>query len=788
VKSKAVERKASETEISEKMLWRIVFDFKKKIEEKGAEANSKGERGTLYSNYLIRQGPLSAENDQILKQKSQQYFLEVDPLIQNARTIRENYDKTKDKSLLDQVKGLQRQRDEIALRLRDEIKQAFGEEAFNGFANFLKTDFTGGMKSFQPNIPEGFGNVPVPVGETLILWDETAYPTLISGYTYLYLDLFFSDFQSWNPYIESYLVNYSTGSIYEFGWNEGYRDWVPAEVFHSIFISNVGQTYCTVADGWALLYDGPMVVDEYYYGQPYDCHTVNAPPPTPTPTPTPTPNVVSVTFSQVTPSTQNITPNPTVLPHNPGIGERIFPDDDFPDDPVNRRVVRVTATISPAIPNVNVHFRNFDLDDPTSNTTVDPNGTFGNDNSGTPIAGTLSSMSSVTNGSGIATVDFTVTRQPGDNFAIAASTVEAQANGVNVAGIELTNASGQNIPTVCVTELVCRSQMLTVWRRLHIEVDSMGPVVENRALGRIATTTRIRSNEVRTIPLTASDGTAANLEPNRFEGGRMTTGFGALRVECNLTNIDTTDDFCNDFNSVRVRNTSGGLLTLIAGTPIQLYDDDDFNDNDGPPPTGDGSLDGDTDEDIPLRETDLALLTADNDDPAANILAQAYMRPVYDIVDRDDDGFFQANAFGIAAPDIRPFFIDRDLTTTSTDVEFWTVYILGAYQSAVFADNDPPGLLVFGHADGIPTTSDGDGSGFAIFQEAHSSKEIVAYPNDPGDPSLRHVSTTVGHEIGHLLSGQHGDGDIMTDGTGIIRSRRFHPTTIRRIRSQLLHP
>ena len=267
-----VARKGSETKISDELLWNIVFDFKKKIEDKGAEADSKGERGTLYRDYFVRQGPLSAENDNLLEQKSRQYFLEVDPLIQNAGAIRRNYDRSKYKALLEQVKGLRKQRDETALRLRDEIRKTFGEETFSGFVDFLKADFTAGMKSFQGNVAEaagGGGNVPYPIGETMILWDDTEYPTLISGYTYLYLDLFYSDFQSWNPYIESYLINDSTGSTYDFDWSEGYRDFVPAEVWHPTFVSNVGQTYCTVSDGWALLYDGDFVVGEYYYNRPF---------------------------------------------------------------------------------------------------------------------------------------------------------------------------------------------------------------------------------------------------------------------------------------------------------------------------------------------------------------------------------------------------------------------------------------------------------------------------------------------------------------------------------------
>lgn len=211
-----------------------------------------------------------------------------------------------------------------------------------------------------------------------------------------------------------------------------------------------------------------------------------------------------------------------------------------------------------------------------------------------------------------------------------------------------------------------------------------------------------------------------------------------------------------------------------------MYDDDDFNDNNG------ANRNGDTGDDI--SPPDMGRLTAGSDDPAANVLAPAYVRPVYDIAaDTRDDGYFQANAY-TATPELtRSMFSDRDLTSTNTDSGFWTVYVLGSYQGESHEDNDPSteGAL-FGIADGIPTTALGDGSGVLIFLELHSAQEIVAFPTT--NPALATQANTVAHEVGHLISGQHGDGGIMTDATLTITSDQFDPVTLRRLRRFLIHP
>lgn len=106
--------------------------------------------------------------------------------------------------------------------------------------------------------------------------------------------------------------------------------------------------------------------------------------PTPTPTPAGTPTVLSVEFQST--ATSNVTND---NPANLGGGQRIFPDRQTPQDNENRRTVRVRAQLgdSGGVPantsGVRVYFRNFDVDDPSNDSIIDPGGNAGNDNNGT---------------------------------------------------------------------------------------------------------------------------------------------------------------------------------------------------------------------------------------------------------------------------------------------------------------------------------------------------------------------------------------------------------------------
>lgn len=118
--------------------------------------------------------------------------------------------------------------------------------------------------------------------------------------------------------------------------------------------------------------------------------------------------------------------------------------------------------MTPVVAGVKVYFRAFDVDDPSSNTAIDPNGSAGADNPGGNL--TPATVSAIPDGSGKAKATFVVTRYPGDNFKVIAGCDEASVNGVTQSDMD-----SSSLPSS-----IAASELLTVWRMLHIENDSMG--------------------------------------------------------------------------------------------------------------------------------------------------------------------------------------------------------------------------------------------------------------------------------------------------------------------------
>ena len=220
----------------------------------------------------------------------------------------------------------------------------------------------------------------------------------------------------------------------------------------------------------------------------------------------------------------------------------------------------------------------------------------------------------------------------------------------------------------------------------------------------------------------------------------------SFAVTCDLTATPPTT--CNTDHTVTVRNT-GPLVTLFADTPFELYDDDDFNDNNGT------ALDGDTGEDIPGPDdptVNATTLMQSNDvlcsqtiTSGCNVFASSYVRPLYDITnDVLDNRVFQAN---IEVLEERGVFItDFDQRATENDTEYWTVVLYGAYQgpgpsSSIYGlppgglDGDPPDSDANGNPPfGCPETAYGvadrrgpGGLGAGIFTEVLRPRE---YPAD----------------------------------------------------------
>jgi hypothetical protein len=386
--------------------------------------------------------------------------------------------------------------------------------------------------------------------------------------------------------------------------------------------------------------------------------------------------------------------NPAYL----GGGSRIFPDRLNPTDGIDRRTVRVVAQLTQPVSGVTVYFRNFDIDDPESNTIIDANGSFGNDNRGerdsqgnwtTQSAGTLSAPSAVSN-NGVAIVDFAVTMQPGDNFVISASTDSTYSNGIAINGTGLEDSAGNQLPTT----RAGRTSMLSVWRKIHLEVDTMGTVGNNLANGYLQSKGFVDTQTPVWINLHVSTG---SLEEHRFVGGRLALGSSNLRVMDNTT------------NSVQVVSESGTVQYRVNQI-YALFDDDDFNSDDG------ALQNGDDQEDVTWRclntiypcdmlssETFSHLLPST--DTGQNPYARAYIEPDYSWALQQPGMNDSSVQYEINIPlDLPNFDIERSRIDPNRDSsgmersDFWIGYLLVGYQSGVDVDADNEPVVIGGVA------------------------------------------------------------------------------------------
>jgi hypothetical protein len=160
----------------------------------------------------------------------------------------------------------------------------------------------------------------------------------------------------------------------------------------------------------------------------------------------------------------------------------MFPDALTPSSSGFRNTVIVNIKTTPVLPNQSVRLKSFDVDDPSSDTggIIDTNDYFGfpggNDNRGAPKAGQLSQTTATLDSQGKAFAVLTVPVQPGDNLRVAAvldtSGAQAHLDSLQVAAEadEMYVSADTNAVPGFVGGI---SPMLIVWRKLHLEFDSM---------------------------------------------------------------------------------------------------------------------------------------------------------------------------------------------------------------------------------------------------------------------------------------------------------------------------
>jgi alpha-tubulin suppressor-like RCC1 family protein len=232
----------------------------------------------------------------------------------------------------------------------------------------------------------------------------------------------------------------------------------------------------------------------------------------------------------------------------PGGGHRIFAEASADGEPVLDQV-KIKVTTAPVVDRqVLVWWRAIDVDDPDG-APIDKDGDSGvvNDNwgAGYPFADTVTVQAHTTSGAAL----FHPSQYPGDNFRIVASTSEAWSDGVRAHQPSQIGEvqDGLGAPVAEGTQV---SKMLTVWRTLNLEIDSMNPepsdpdAPERNFVDGKVTQIQRRDDfafaqrldlKPRSVPGMTKlrdqsadrDGTGTAIGNGRFEGGTIHLGIGS---------------------------------------------------------------------------------------------------------------------------------------------------------------------------------------------------------------------------------------------------------------------
>jgi hypothetical protein len=489
--------------------------------------------------------------------------------------------------------------------------------------------------------------------------------------------------------------------------------------------------------------------------------------------------------------------NPLSANPNPGRGQRIFPERTSATAATSdsNRMVRVKATLSPAISNVTVNFRPIDVDDPWTNAApIDAEPAADNHSD---VA--LTTFTATTDANGVASNVFLLSAQPGNNYRIVAScdpnfpgqfsVVAPSANGA------LTNAT----LGIGIVETNFVTPMLTVWRSVHIEKDSMsGPGSNNFVTGGIPTiqgvVLRGATQVVLNVNLSTGLGDSSrNLDTpgTNVANGRFENGF----IDIGTTPVRTAPLLGNENTRVTLSNLPGPAATNFFNLPFVIFKGAATNTgqivrlNPGMPSIfrantvllPPGAFDGGTlvvagqsfgvsntlGQQIVLTNNNATLnfvLHDDDDDtllpkfPDTSLLAgalqEAYVEPKFNTTGVADNNNLNAVPFDANLDTLKHAIIvvtnantwqSRDLNAN----DFWVAYVLNAYQWETPFDRDPTseqspplGIKLGATLERMDGSSVG---GSLIFLE--TIREVL--PISPFEEQ-----NVVIHEVGHAVSGK----------------------------------
>lgn len=281
----------------------------------------------------------------------------------------------------------------------------------------------------------------------------------------------------------------------------------------------------------------------------------------------------------------------------PGGGKRIFVGNKTPGDTNPRNSVLLRIKSTPALPGKIMYLKSFDVDDATDPAfdvadVIDSNGTAGDDNldgflivpkPGRFVANQQQTYQVALDGNGEADVELLVGGQPGNNYRVAV-TPFAQTD-LNILQVANSAAAGFVSPDdqAVATFAGSVSPMLTVWRKLHLEADTMnspppsgeeqnfeaGLITEYRDLGNGRA--RIWVKAIGTIT-----GHWFDVDrPNAYEGGKLEIdGIGVFKVVSG-TIVQNSSQGIFRFVEVVEQPPGSGLPGLASvNRNCKIYDDD----------------------------------------------------------------------------------------------------------------------------------------------------------------------------------------------------------------------
>ncbi len=474
------------------------------------------------------------------------------------------------------------------------------------------------------------------------------------------------------------------------------------------------------------------------------------------------------------------------------LGLNYHPDATLEDGNWNESIyVRVETT--PRINDVAIYMRALDPDDPSANSpgnaldTDAISGLAGDNRDRTARLTSRHLTTGFIDGTdGAVRNTFRVSHQPGDNHRVAASLKESSLYPVESSVLNNDNIhpSGAPVPaqdgqeTQMATFIGHISPLLTIWRILHIELDSMNQVswTANSQQGTIQAQPEFNPATQRAW-ITIEDLDSEFEAVDQHRTGRIDiAGYGAF--------LTLRTEVQNGNDRVEIQNAPAGIVNA-EGQQYTLWDDDK----------------GSQYEPDFIMEPDyppVVLPHLLDDDLMNRVYAPAYVDVEFAGFEHFDyDTPFDHQVHNVAECK-QLANTNRDLNSSPT---FWVVHLTAAYQGWIPKDGDPDTEKTdLGLQFGLTVETSGHSSGSLVYLETIRDQYAPGYQN-----IVYLEQFTVAHESGHQFLIQHEDdhwppgedppafpGDyIMSDqfnpGTGYPPNLTFSPTSLKKIR-QIPYP